>query len=209
LDQVHREMETFEMKTAALKWFPLIRTWFSAVGLCKLPWIDVRHSEAEKTDNPAQNIPSFNLYIQFLNATTGSNKTIDDILQDSERLHLLQKMINLRQGKGTREFDLIPLRAMAPAFPEEYRTREAYYDEWLNKNMEQGSQIPETIAEKHRLLVQLRKEAYETLCDSVYKAKGYSINGIPLPETLKQFGLFDEKALAIFKTYGFTTELRN
>ncbi|MBT7892110.1 MAG: aldehyde:ferredoxin oxidoreductase [Deltaproteobacteria bacterium] len=209
LDQVHREMETFEMKTAALKWFPLIRTWFSAVGLCKLPWIDVRHSEAEKTDNPAQNIPSFNLYIQFLNATTGSNKTIDDILQDSERLHLLQKMINLRQGKGTREFDLIPLRAMAPAFPAEYRTREAYYDEWLNKNMEQGSQIPETIAEKHRLLVQLRKEAYETLCDSVYKARGYSINGIPLPETLKRFDLFDEKALAIFKTYGFTTGLRN
>ncbi len=209
LDQVHKEMESFEMKTEALKWFPLIRTWFSAVGLCKLPWIDVRHPEAEKTDNPAQNIPSFDLYVEFLNATTGSKKTIENILQDSERLHLLQKMINLRQGKGTREFDLIPLRAMAPAFPEEYQNREAYYDEWLKEHMEQGIQMPETIEEKHRLLVQLRRDAYETLCDSVYKAKGYSINGIPLPETLKRFDLFDEKALAILKTYGFTTGLRN
>ncbi len=209
LDQVHKEMETFEMKSAALKWFPLIRTWVSAVGLCKLPWIDVRHPDAENTDNPAQNIPSFNHYIQFLNATTGSNKTIDDVLHDSERLHLLQKMINLRQGKGTREFDLIPLRAMGPAFKEEYQNREAYYDEWLNENKAPGSQMPETIEEKHRLLVQLRKEAYETLCDSVYKAKGYSINGIPLPETLKRFDLFDKKALAILTDYGFTTGLRN
>ncbi len=209
LDQVHREMETFEMKTAALKWFPLVRTWFSAVGLCKLPWIDVRHPEAEHTDNPAQNIPSFELYVQFLNGTTGSNKNIEEVLLDSERLHLLQKMINLRQGKGTREFDRIPLRAMAPAFPEEYQNREAYYDEWLQKKTESGDQLPETIEARHDLLVQARKEAYETLCDHVYKAKGYSISGIPLPETLKRFDLFDDKALTILESYGFSTELKN
>jgi aldehyde:ferredoxin oxidoreductase len=209
LDQVHKEMETFEMKTAALKWFPLIRTWFSAVGLCKLPWIDVRHPDAENSGNPAQNIPSFEYYVQFLNATTGSKKTIDDVLLDSERLHLLQKMINLRQGKGTREFDQIPLRAMAPAFPEEYEAREAYYDQWLQEHSEAGQQLPETIVEKHRLLVKIRQQAYETLCDNVYEAKGYSISGIPLPEKLKQFDLFDNKALEILQTYGFTTGLRN
>lgn len=209
LDQVHREMETFEMKTAALKWFPLIRTWFSAVGLCKLPWIDVRHPEAEKTDNPAQNMPSFSLYIQFLNATTGSDKSIDDVLRDSERLHLLQKMLNLRQGKGTREFDRIPLRAMAPAFADEYQTREAYYDQWLEERMDQGNGIPEGIADRHQLLVDLRQEAYETLCDSVYKAKGYSISGIPLPETLQAFDLFDDRALQVLQAHGLSSGLKN
>ncbi|MFH1486550.1 MAG: aldehyde ferredoxin oxidoreductase C-terminal domain-containing protein, partial [Chloroflexota bacterium] len=43
IDQVHQELPTLEDKANALKWFPLIRTWFNATGLCKLPWIDVRN----------------------------------------------------------------------------------------------------------------------------------------------------------------------
>ena len=57
IDQVHKEMPTFEQKANALKWFPLIRTWFNATGLCKLPWIDVRNPEAAQTAEPAKNLP--------------------------------------------------------------------------------------------------------------------------------------------------------
>ena len=201
LDQVHKELEGFEMKTAALIWFPLIRTWFNAVGLCKLPWIDVRHPEAAKTENPAQNMPTFDLYIQYLNSTTGSDKKIDDILHDSKRLHLLQKMINLRQGKGTRDYDTIPLRAMGPAFPDEYSIRKDYYDEWLKEHQKDGEVIPELIKDRHAMLVKKRKEAYRMLCDSVYEAKGYNNNAVPLWKTLKEFGLLDEKAEALLKEH--------
>ncbi len=98
---------------------------------------------------------------------------------------------------------------MAPAFPEEYQSREAYYDEWLEKHQASKNDLPDSLEARHDLLVGLREDAYETLCDSVYKAKGYSISGIPLPETLKRFDLFDDKALAILQLYGFSSELKN
>jgi aldehyde:ferredoxin oxidoreductase len=201
LDQVHNEMETFEMKTAALVWFPLIRTWFNAVGLCKLPWIDVRHPEAASTENPAQNMPSFELYIQYLNSTTGSNKTVDDILNDSKRLHLLQKMINVRQGKGSREHDRIPDRAMGPAFVEEYTARLDYYSDWLKNHLDENEKMPESHEEQHKLLMEKRQKAYSTLCDTVYSAKGFDNNSIPLAETLENFGLLDDKAKDLLKEY--------
>lgn len=77
IDQVHKELPTFEDKARALKWFPLIRTWFNASGLCKLPWIDVRHPEAAHTDEPAKNLPSLAYYVQYLNATTGTQQARD------------------------------------------------------------------------------------------------------------------------------------
>ena len=201
IDQVHKELPTLEMKADALKWFPLIRTWFNAVGLCKLPWIDVRHPDAAATVNPAQNTPTLEYYVKYLNATTGSDKTLQDVLDDSERLYLIQKLINLRQGKGTRISDQIPLRAMGPVFVNEYEERSEYYDEWLK---EQTGEIflPSSVEERLEMLVQLRRDAYKNLCDVVYCAKGYSEDGIPLPETLEAFGLMDDKVLVLLEGYG-------
>ncbi len=193
IDQVHGELPTFEAKAKALKWFPLIRTWFNAVGLCKLPWIDVRHPEAAETDNPAQNQPTLAYYVQYLNATMGCNKSLQDVLDDSERLQLLQKMINLRHGKGTRASDRIPLRAMGPAFFNEYEDRKDYYDSWL-KEQTGEKDIPNDPEARHRLIIELRQKAFEKLCDAVYREKGYSPDGIPLPETVEKFDLLDEQA---------------
>jgi aldehyde:ferredoxin oxidoreductase len=201
IDQVHKEIPTFQMKAEALKWFPLIRTWFNAVGLCKLPWIDVRHPAAADTENPAQNRPTLDYYVRYFNATTGSNKTLEGILEDSERLHLLQKLINLRHGKGTRESDRIPLRAMAPAFLNEYEARNEYYDEWIKEHAN-GRKIPEDQEARHALLIELRQEAYEKLCDVVYEAKGYTNNSIPLFETVEKMGLLDKQANALLKSFG-------
>ena len=201
IDQVHEELPTFEMKAEALRWFPLIRTWFNAVGLCKLPWIDVRHPEAASTENPAQNLPTLDYYVKYLNATTGSDKSLEDLINDSERLHLLQKLINLRQGKGTRKNDQIPLRAMGPALFNEYEARSDYYDEWLENRLEKG-EIPQDARSRHSLIIKLRKKAYDRLCDEVYKAKGYTKEGIPLLTTVKKFDLLDKKARDLLSPFG-------
>ena len=201
IDQVYNELPTFKMKAEALKWFPLIRTWFNAVGLCKLPWIDVRHPEAANTDNPAKNLPTLEYYVQYLNATTGSNKTLQDVLDDSERLHLLQKLINLRHGKGTRESDQIPLRAMGPVFFNEYEARVDYYDRWLMDQMADKT-IPDDPESRHALICKLRQEAYDKLCDEVYEAKGYTQNAVPLLEMVENFDLLDQQARRLLAMFG-------
>jgi aldehyde:ferredoxin oxidoreductase len=201
IDQVHKELPTFEQKAEALYWFPLIRTWFNAVGLCKLPWIDVRNPDAAQTDSPAKNLPTLAYYVDHFNATVGGNKSLENILHDSCRLYLLQKMINLRQGKGTKESDQIPLRAMAPAFLDEYLERSEYYDAWLKEHLEDRP-LPSKMEERHALLLKLRLDAYGRLMDVVYAKKGFTQDGIPLPETLESFDLLDEQADELLARFG-------
>jgi len=193
IDQVHGELPTLEHKASALKWFPLIRTWFNATGLCKLPWIDVRNPEAASTDEPAKNLPTLAYYVRYLNATTGSNKKLEDVLDDSERLYILQKLINLRQGKGTRASDQIPIRALGPAYFNEYESRAEYYDEWLREQLG-DNQIPASPEERHNLLMERRVEAYQRLCDIVYQKKGFTPDGIPMRATVENFDLMDKQA---------------
>ena len=201
IDQVHKEIPSLEQKANALKWFPLIRTWFNATGLCKLPWIDVRNPEAAATPEPAKNIPTLAYYVDYLNGTTGSKKSLQDILDDSERLQLLQKLINLRQGKGTRADDQIPLRAMGPVYLNEYRSRSEYYEGWLKENSD-GSQLPEGEQEKLDLLIRKREDNYRQLCDIVYEKKGYTSKGVPKRETVERFGLMDEQARKLLNEFG-------
>jgi len=201
IDQVHKELPTFEDKAKALKWFPLIRTWFNATGLCKLPWIDVRNPEAANTSEPAKNLPTLAHYVKYFNATTGSNKKLEDLLEDSERLYILQKLINLRQGKGTRASDQIPLRAMGPAYFNEYQSRAEYYDEWLKEKLG-GAKIPVSPEERHRLLIEKRMQAYQQLCDIVYEKKGFTSEGIPKREVVEKFGLMDEQARQLLSKFG-------
>jgi aldehyde:ferredoxin oxidoreductase len=139
-------------------------------------------------------------YVDYLNGTTGSKKILQDVLDDSERLQLLQKMINLRQGKGTRESDRIPLRAVAPVYVDEYLTRSEYYDGWL-RNLE-GGNLPDTIERRHALLMAKRLEAFQHLCDIVYEKKGYSADAVPKRETVKKFGLLDQQAARLLAKYG-------
>jgi aldehyde:ferredoxin oxidoreductase len=199
VDQLHKEIPTLEDKANALKWFPLVRTWFNATGLCKLHWIDVRNPEAASTDEPAKNLPTLAHYVSYLNATTGSDKKLDDILNDSERLYILQKLINLRQGKGTRASDQIPLRAMGPAYFNEYESRAEYYDEWLKQCG--NNEVPVDSGQKHRLLIEKRIEAYQQLCDIVYEKKGFTSEGVPKREIVEKFALMDDRASRLLNEY--------
>ena len=201
IEQVHKELPTFEHKANALRWFPLIRTWFNATGLCKLPWIDVRNPAAASTSEPAKNLPTLAYYVNYLNATTGSTKNLEDVLDDSERLYILQKLINLRQGKGTRANDQLPLRAMGPAYFNEYQARAEYYDEWLQEQLA-DSEIPASPEQRHKLIIEKRIEAYQQLCDIVYQKKGFTSEGIPKRETVEKFALMDEQARRLLDEFG-------
>ena len=201
IDQVYQELPTLEDKAAALKWFPLIRTWFNATGLCKLHWIDVRNPEAAATAEPSKNLPTLAHYVDYLNATTGSHKSLQDILDDSERLYILQKMVNLRQGKGTRANDQIPLRAMAPAFFNEYQSQAEYYDRWLEQNLG-DKKMPASPKQRHKLLIERRRRDYQQLCDIVYEKKGFTPEGIPRRETVAKFALLDEPARRLLDEMG-------
>lgn len=198
LDQIKNEMPTFEQKASALRWFPLFRTWFNIVGLCKLPWIDVRHPDAAATEDPSKNMPTVELYLELVNSTLGTEKTLDDLLTESERSYLLHKLINLRQGFGTREHDKIPLRAMAPVFLDEFNNRKEYYKAYLRETVgiDVASKSDEELL---KALQDYRKNQYEILTDSVYKEKGYDKNGVPTDETLTRLGFDDEEYFEIVK----------
>ncbi len=198
---IHKELPTFEQKAEALKWFPLIRTWFNATGLCKLPWIDVRNPEAANTAEPTKNLPTLVHYVNYFNATTGSNKNLQDILDDSERLYILQKLINLRQGKGTRASDQIPLRAIGPVYFNEYEARAEYYDKWLQEQL--GDNLaPVSPEQRQQLIIEKRIAAYQHLTDIVYEKKGFTSEGIPKRETVEKFALMDEQARQLLDEFG-------
>jgi len=82
----------------------------------------------------------------------------------------LQKLINLRQGKGTRSSDQIPLRAMTPVFINEYQSRADYYDEWLKERVGE-TRIPQNPEQKLELLIENRIADFQKLCDVVYEKK--------------------------------------
>lgn len=192
LDQIKKELPTFEKKASALRWFPLFRTWFNVVGLCKLPWIDVRHPEAKNTEDPAKNLPTIEYYLGLVNGTLGTQKTLDDLLAESERSYLLHKLINLRQGFGTREHDVIPLRAKAPVYMNEFLSRKAYYQQYLADV--DGIQVNGLSDEEMLTALQkYRNSQYEKLTDVVYQEKGYDPNGIPLDETLVRLGFNEDE----------------
>ncbi|MFH1538048.1 MAG: aldehyde ferredoxin oxidoreductase C-terminal domain-containing protein, partial [bacterium] len=199
IDQLHKELPTFEKKATALKWFPLFRTWFNIVGLCKLPWIDVRHPEAKHTEIPYRNIPTVEYYLELVNATLGTEKTLDDLLLESERCYTLHKLINLRQSYGTREHDAIPLRAMSPVFMNEYESRKEFYEKHLVE--EARADIDgKNDEEKLALLQDFRRKQYEKLLDTVYEEKGYDRNGIPTDDLLKKLGMASPDFLNIVES---------
>lgn len=52
------------------------------------------------------------------------------------------------------------------------------------------------------LLIEKRIEAYQELCDIVYKKKGYTSDGILKRETVVKSGLLDEQANRLLNSFG-------
>ena len=57
MDMVNNQIPTFEDKAEALHYFPLFRTWFGLMGLCKLPWNDIEPEDNAKHGKNAAKVP--------------------------------------------------------------------------------------------------------------------------------------------------------
>jgi aldehyde:ferredoxin oxidoreductase len=188
LDMVNNLMPTFEQKAEALYWFPMWRTWFGLNGLCKLPWNDIVPEDNKGTPEPAKVMKHVQWYVEYFSAVTGMEVSPDDLIRMSERVYNLQRIFNLRQGFGRREHDDIPYRAMGPVTAEEYESRRERYDTQLK---ELGILDPEEkgTEEKLKALRDYREGHYEKLKDAVYKRRGWSPDGIPTAEKIKELGI--------------------
>jgi aldehyde:ferredoxin oxidoreductase len=191
MDMVNNQIPTFEDKAEALHYFPMWRTWFGLVGLCKLPWNDIepadnqtRHRGIESAKVPEH----VRNYCELFSGITGTEVTPSDLILQSERVYNFQRVFNLRMGYGRRAQDMIPYRSAGPVTEQEYESRSDRYDTQLRDKVgiDPGRM---TIAEKVQALRAFREDQYQKLCDAAYKRRGWSNDGIPTIDTLRRLGI--------------------
>ena len=198
MDMVNKQLPTWELKAEALHYFPLFRTWFGLVGLCKLPWNDVTPVGNETTSEPHK-IPSHvRGYCNFFSGVTGLEIDEKKLIDQSERVYNFQKVMCLRLGKGLREHDIPPYRAMGPVTAEEYESRKDRYDKQL-RELVGVDPAGKGVEEKIRILRDFRFDQYRQLLDAVYKRRGWDPDGIPTDAHLKKLGIDFPEVMAVVK----------
>ncbi|MEI6047312.1 MAG: aldehyde ferredoxin oxidoreductase C-terminal domain-containing protein [Bacteroidota bacterium] len=200
MDMVNNQIPTFENKAEALHYFPMFRTWFGLVGLCKLPWNDVEPESNALSDEPAKVPEHVDNYIAIYKAVTGREFDKKRLVEDSERVYNFQRVFNLRRGYGTRLHDRQPYRAAGPVTKEEYESRVERYDKQLKEKIG-FDPSGKTTEEKMRVLRKYREEQFERLMDAVYKRRGWNSNGVPTIEFLKKIGMDLPEVIEVVKKF--------
>jgi len=188
MDMVNNHIPTFKDKAEALHYFPMFRTWFGLQGLCKLPWNDIEPADNAKTDEPAKVPEHVQNYVDIYKAITGKPMDKHELIRQSERVYNFQKVFCMRMGAGHREGDLPPYRAVGPVTEEEYLSRQERYDKQLREL--QGLD-PEAMSLDEKIVATRawREKQFELLTDAVYKRRGWTNDGVPKPEHLKEIGM--------------------
>ena len=188
MDMVNNQIPTFEKKAEALHYFPMFRTWFGLVGLCKLPWNDVEPENNHLTDEPAKVPEHLDNYVTIYNAVTGQNIDKYELVRQSERVYNFQRIFNIRRGFGLRKHDAQPYRAAGPVTNEEYESRQERYDKQM-KELIGVDPVGKSTTEKVAITRKYRENRYEQLLDAVYTRRGWNKNGVPTIEHLKKLGM--------------------
>jgi aldehyde:ferredoxin oxidoreductase len=166
----------------------MFRTWFSLLGLCKLPWNDISPANNRTTDEPAKIPEHVQNYLDLYTGVTGKQIDVKEMIRQSEVVYNFQRVFNLRMGFGTREHDRIPYRAMGPVTVEEYESRAERYDQQLQQFLNIDPSEKSSL-EKVQILRNYREDQYQQLVDSVYKRRGWNKQGIPTLETVQRLGI--------------------
>ena len=197
MDMVNNAIPTFQDKAEALHYFPMWRTWFGLNGLCKLPWNDIEPENNAETDEPAKVPEHVQNYVDYQNAVTGWNITKEELILQSERCYNWQRAMNVWMGRGRRKDDWIPYRSMGPVTEVEYNSRKERYDDILKDKLGFSKKDIEKMEtkEKIKVLYEYRQDQYQKLADAVYFRRGWTPNGVPTPQKMKQLGLNDQKML--------------
>jgi len=188
MDMVNNQIPTFENKAEALHYFPMFRTWFGLMGLCKLPWNDVEPENNAETDEPAKVPEHVDNYVTIYKAVTGKDFDKTEMITMSERVYNFQRIFNLRRGYGIRKFDAQPYRAAGPVTKEEYESRTERYDKQMKAKIGVDP-AGLTTEEKMKITRKFREEQYEKLLDAVYFRRGWTKNGVPKIEHLRKLGM--------------------
>lgn len=188
MDMVNNQIPSFEDKAEALHYFPMFRTWFGLVGLCKLPWNDVEPENNAETDEPAKVPEHVDNYVTIYKAVTGRDFDKGRLIEDSERVYNFQRVFNIRRGYGLRKHDAQPYRAAGPVTVEEYESRAERYDKQLKEQVGFDPDGKST-REKMAALRAYREDRYEQLKDAVYKRRGWNANGVPRLDYLEKIGM--------------------
>jgi aldehyde:ferredoxin oxidoreductase len=200
MDMINNQIPTFEDKAEALHYFPMFRTWFGLVGLCKLPWNDVEPESNALSDEPAKVPEHVDNYVTLYKAVTGRDFDKKRLVEDSERVYNFQRVFNLRRGFGTRKYDRQPYRAAGPVTKEEYESRSERYDKQLKEKVG-FDPAGKTTEEKMIILRKYREAQYESLIDAVYKRRGWNNNGVPKIEFLKKIGMDLPEVIEVVKNF--------
>ena len=92
--------------------------------------------------------------------------------------------------------DYPPYRAMGPVLPDEYLAREERYDKQLREK--QGLDPAKmSLEEKLGATRRYRMAQYESLVDAVFKRRGWTRDGCPTPEHLREIGMDLPEVLAV------------
>ncbi|MDW7739429.1 MAG: aldehyde ferredoxin oxidoreductase C-terminal domain-containing protein [Bacillota bacterium] len=200
MDMVNNQLPTFEKKAEALHYFPMFRTWFGLQGLCKLPWNDIIPEGNAMTESPEKIPEHVQNYVDLFYGVTGVKIDKDELIRQSERVYNFQRVFNLRMGYGTREHDAAPYRALGPVTEEEYESRVERYDKQLKEDVGINPSGM-TTAEKVKEMRKYRENRYETLIDVVYKRRGWTNNGVPTLEHLKEIGMDLPEVVEVVKDH--------
>jgi len=201
MDQVEKQLPSFEDKAEALHYFPMWRTWFSLHGLCKLPWNDIKPIDNNDQDHPERIPEHVENYTWVYEGVTGEKVSPADLISQSEQVYNFQRVFNLRVGYGTKEFDFPPYRAMGPVTADEYESRQERYDQQLKDLLDIDPKRMST-EEKMARLREFRESQYEQLLEVVYKRRGWNEKGIPTPEKLKELGIDLPDVMRVVEQYG-------
>ncbi|HUX38087.1 MAG TPA: aldehyde ferredoxin oxidoreductase C-terminal domain-containing protein, partial [Rectinemataceae bacterium] len=188
MDMVNNRIPTFENKAEALHYFPMFRTWFGLQGLCKLPWNDIEPADNSKHKEPNKVPEHVDNYCKIYTAITGEALDGPAMILQSERVYNFQRAFNVRMGHGHRKDDYPPYRAMGPVFEDEYLAREERYDKQMKEKIGVDP-AGKSVAEKVRITREHRVKQYESLVDAVFKRRGWTNDGCPTPEHLKEIGM--------------------
>ncbi|MCP4547003.1 MAG: aldehyde:ferredoxin oxidoreductase [bacterium] len=198
MDMVNNQLPTFEDKAEALHYYPLWRTWFGLLGLCKLCWNDVVPSDNFKEDEPAKIPGHVRGYFDFFEGMTGIKVDEDKMLEQSGRVYTLQKVMCRMLGFGTRKDDMPPYRAVGPVTEVEYESRQERYDGQMKKLIGVDPE-GKTTAEKVAILREYRMDQYVKTMDVVYERRGWTKNGVPKISRLKELGIDMPELVEIIK----------
>ena len=137
-------------------------------------------------------------YTWLYEGVTGRSVTVDDLIQQSERVYNFQRIFNLKMGFGTREHDYPPYRAVGPVTMDEYESRAGYYDSQLQQEV---GVDPTSLTTKGKMdcLREYREACYEQLLDAVYARRGWDDNGIPTLQTLRHLGIDLDEVIALIQ----------